>query len=345
MSLQDFPRYPLLFGPSPVHPLRAADRAPRRRRDLGQARGLQQRAGLRRQQDPQARVPRPGRARRRAPTPWCRSAAYQSNHTRQVAAVAAKLGLKARAGAGELGRLAGLRSTTGSATSCCRGSWAPTSGSTRPASASASSDSWEQALDDVRARGGTPYAIPAGASDHRLGGLGFANWAYEVAAAGAASSASSSTRSSSAPSPGRTHAGMIAGLRRPGPAAPGARHRRLGASSTRPATRWRSIARNTAELIGLGRDLRDDEITVLEGWAGDYYGIPVAVDARRDPADRPARGHDHRPGLRGQVDGRADRPGHAAARSPRTPPCCTPTSAASPRSTPTARSSRPEVTC
>ena len=31
-------------------------------------------------------------------------------------------------------------------------------------------------------RGGTPYAIPAGASDHPLGGLGFANWALEVAA-------------------------------------------------------------------------------------------------------------------------------------------------------------------
>ena len=35
------------------------------------------------------------------------------------------------------------------------------------------------------------------------------------------------------------------------------------------------IARHTAELIELGRDLRDDEITVLEGWAGDLYGIPV----------------------------------------------------------------------
>ena len=43
------------------------------------------------------------------------------------------------------------------------------------------------------------------------------------------------------------------------------------------------IARNTAELIELGRDLRDDEITVLEGWAGDYYGIPVqsTLDAIR----------------------------------------------------------------
>jgi len=35
------------------------------------------------------------------------------------------------------------------------------------------------------------------------------------------------------------------------------------------------IARDTAGLIGLGRELGADEITVLEGWAGDYYGIPV----------------------------------------------------------------------
>src|SRR5215211_5031587 len=42
-------------------------------------------------------------------------------------------------------------------------------------------ESWEQALADVEAGGGKPYAIPAGASDHPLGGLGFANWAAEVA--------------------------------------------------------------------------------------------------------------------------------------------------------------------
>jgi 1-aminocyclopropane-1-carboxylate deaminase len=35
------------------------------------------------------------------------------------------------------------------------------------------------------------------------------------------------------------------------------------------------IARATAELIELGRELREDEITVLAGWAGDCYGIPV----------------------------------------------------------------------
>ena len=37
---------------------------------------------------------------------------------------------------------------------------------------------------------------------------------------------------------------------------------------------WR-IATHTAELIGLGRELRDEEVAVLAGWAGDRYGVPV----------------------------------------------------------------------
>src|SRR4029079_17866263 len=42
--------------------------------------------------------------------------------------------------------------------------------------------SWQEALAPVEAPGATRYAIPAGASDHPLGGLGFARWADEVAA-------------------------------------------------------------------------------------------------------------------------------------------------------------------
>ena len=60
--------------------------------------------------------------------------------------------------------------------------------------------SWKQAIDEVE-QGGVPYPIPAGASDHRLGGLGFANWARRGAAPGGASSACSSTPSWSARSP------------------------------------------------------------------------------------------------------------------------------------------------
>jgi 1-aminocyclopropane-1-carboxylate deaminase len=59
----------------------------------------------------------------------------------------------------------------------------------------------------------------------------------------------------------------------------------IDASATLEKTRDQvaRIARHTAELIDLGRDVRDDEITVLEGWAGDYYGIPVqsTLDAIR----------------------------------------------------------------
>src|SRR5260370_29834503 len=40
--------------------------------------------------------------------------------------------------------------------------------------------SWEDALESVRAAGGKPYAIPAGCSDHPLGGLGFVGFAAEV---------------------------------------------------------------------------------------------------------------------------------------------------------------------
>jgi 1-aminocyclopropane-1-carboxylate deaminase len=59
----------------------------------------------------------------------------------------------------------------------------------------------------------------------------------------------------------------------------------IDASATLDKTREQvgRIARSTAALIGVERDLRDDEITVLEGWTGDLYGVPVqsTLDAIR----------------------------------------------------------------
>lgn len=74
---------------------------------------------------------------------------------------------------------------------------------------------------------------------------------------------------------GSTHAGMIAGF-----AAledlTGVQRRVLGidASATLAKTRDQvaRIARHTAALIELGRELRDDEITMLDGWTGELYG-------------------------------------------------------------------------
>ena len=66
--LEQFERYPLTFGPSPVQHLKRLTQhlAPGwRGRGVGQARGRQQRPGLRRQQGPQAGVHRPRRPRQR----------------------------------------------------------------------------------------------------------------------------------------------------------------------------------------------------------------------------------------------------------------------------------------
>jgi 1-aminocyclopropane-1-carboxylate deaminase len=204
----------------------------------------------------------------------------QSNHTRQVAAVAAHLGLKAvlvqeawvdwpdsvndRVGNIMLSRIMGAEVRLD------------------PAGFDIGiRDSWQQAMADVEARGGKPYGIPAGASEHRLGGLGFANWAYEVEQQEKELGIFFDTIVVCTVT-GSTHAGMIAGF------AGQERPRRvigIDASATLEKTRDQvaRIARNTAELIDLGRELRDDEITVLEGWAGDYYGIPVesTLDAIR----------------------------------------------------------------
>ena len=200
----------------------------------------------------------------------------QSNHTRQVAAVAAHLGMKAR---------------------LVQEKWVPWDDPvndkvgnillSRMMGADVRLDpsgfdigireSWEDAIREVEESGGTPYPIPAGASEHPLGGLGFANWAFEVAEQEKALGVHFDTIVVCTVT-GSTHAGMIAGF-----AAleeqTGVRRRVLGidASATLAKTtdQVARIARHTAELIELGRDLRDDEIQVLEGWAGDLYGIPV----------------------------------------------------------------------
>ena len=179
MNLDAFPREPLLFGPSPVHPL------DRLTAHLGGARLWAKR------DDCNSGLAYGGNKTRKleylvadALAKGCDTlvsiGGVQSNHTRQVAAVAAHLGLGCvlvqeswvdwpdvvydRVGNIQLSRIMGA--------------------DVRLVEAGFGigfKESWEQALADVEAAGGTPYAIPAGASDHELGGLGFARWAQEVA--------------------------------------------------------------------------------------------------------------------------------------------------------------------
>jgi 1-aminocyclopropane-1-carboxylate deaminase len=133
-------------------------------------------------------------------------------------------------------------------------------------------ESWERALRDVEASGGKPYAIPAGASDHPLGGLGFAGWATEVEAQERELGVFFDTIVVCSVT-GSTQAGMIAGF------AGQERERRvLGIDGSAKPGETREqvarIARATAELIGLGRDLREDEIVLDDRYHAGTYGIP-----------------------------------------------------------------------
>jgi 1-aminocyclopropane-1-carboxylate deaminase len=275
MKLPEFPRHPLTFGPSPVH------RLARLTEHLGGADVWAKR------EDVSSGLAYGGNKLRKleyiVPDVLASGAdtlvsigGVQSNHTRQVAAVAAHLGLKAR---------------------LVQEKWVPWDDPvndkvgnillSRMMGADVRLDpagfdigirqSWEDAIREVEEAGGTPYPIPAGASEHPLGGLGFANWAFELAEQEKALGVHFDTIVVCTVT-GSTHAGMVAGF-----AAleelTGVRRRVLGvdASATLEKTtdQVTRIAQHTAELIELGRDLRDDEVTVLEGWAGDLYGIPV----------------------------------------------------------------------
>ena len=107
VALDDFQRYPLVFGPSPAPPARAADRAPRRCAAVGQAGRRQLRPRLRRQQARKleylarrgacAGLRHAGLDRRRAVEPHAPGRRRRRPH-----------GTEMRARPGELGRLAGF---------------------------------------------------------------------------------------------------------------------------------------------------------------------------------------------------------------------------------------------
>jgi 1-aminocyclopropane-1-carboxylate deaminase len=282
-TLDDFPRYPLMFGPSPVHELT------RLSAHLGGAVRL-----WAKREDCNSGLAYGGNKIRKleylvadALAQGCDTlvsiGAVQSNHTRQVAAAAARAGLGCvllqeswvewpdavydRVGNILLSRLLGA--------------------DVRLVQAEFGigfKESWELALTEIEVRGGKPYAIPAGASDHPLGGLGFAGWAAEVAAQERDLGVFFDTIIVCSVT-GSTQAGMIAGF-----ALQDRPRKVIGIDGSAKPRETREqvarIARATAARIGLERELSEAEIVLDERYHAGTYGIPDerTLDAMRTAA-------------------------------------------------------------
>ncbi|WP_416965962.1 1-aminocyclopropane-1-carboxylate deaminase [Streptomyces sp. Agncl-13] len=274
MSLSSYDRYPFLFGPSPVHPLE------RLTAHLGGATMWAKR------EDCNSGVAYGGNKTRKleylvadALAQGCDTlvsiGGVQSNHTRQVAACAARAGLKCvliqeswvdwpdsvydKVGNILISRLAGADVRL-----------------VKAGFGIGFKESWELALREVEEGGGKPYAIPAGASDHPLGGLGFANWAHEVAQQEEELGVFFDTVVVCSVT-GSTQAGMVAGFRAIEEA--GGRERRvLGIdASAKPAETREQVARiaqGTAQLIGVKRELTLDDVELDDRYHAGIYGIP-----------------------------------------------------------------------
>ncbi|UTV98974.1 1-aminocyclopropane-1-carboxylate deaminase [Marinomonas rhizomae] len=270
MNLKKFERYPLTFGPTPIEKLqRLSDHLGNievyaKREDCNSGLAL----GGNKLRKLEYIVPD---AIASGADTLVSIGGVQSNHTRLVTATAAKIGMKCR---------------------LVQESWVPFEDAvydrvgnilmSRVMGADIDlvndgfdigiRESWKNAIEDVKAKGGIPYPIPAGASVHKYGGLGYVGFAEEV-------------REQEkelgfkfdyivvCTVTGSTHAGMAVGF-----AADGRSKNVIGidASGTPQQTRDQvlAIAKNTAELVELGREMTADDIVINEDYAYPAYGVP-----------------------------------------------------------------------
>lgn len=271
MNLAKFERYPLTFGPTPIEHL------PR----LSEAIGADVEIYAKRD-DCNSGLAMGGNKLRKleyiVPDALASNAdtlvsigGVQSNHTRMVAATAAKIGMKCVV---------------------IQESWVPHDDAvydrvgnilmTRLMGADSRlvdegfdigiRKSWEDAMQSVRDAGGKPYAIPAGASVHKYGGLGYVGFAEEVRAQEKEMGIRFDYFIVCCVT-GSTQGGMIVGF-----AADNRADKVIGIDGSgtpeQLRTQMRGIVDNTAELVELGREVRDDEIVINPDYAYPAYGVP-----------------------------------------------------------------------
>jgi len=195
----------------------------------------------------------------------------QSNHTRMVAAVAAKIGMKCR---------------------LVQEAWVPHEDAvydrvgnilmTRLMGADSRlveegfdigiRSSWEAAMQEVRDEGGIPYGIPAGASVHKFGCLGYVGFAEEVMTQEAELGFEFDYIIVCVVT-GSTQGGMIVGFK------PTDRAKRvigIDASGTIEQTRnqVREIVTKTVDLLELDEQITEQDIHINPDYAYPAYGVP-----------------------------------------------------------------------
>ena len=272
-GLQKYPRHQLTFGPSPIHPLKRLSAALGGKVDLWAKR-----------EDVNSGIAFGGNKTRKLEylIPQALAGGYthlvsiggvQSNHTRQVAAVAAHVGLKCvvvqekwvnhsepEEVYGSVGNIQMSRILGADVRLDDRGFDIGIR------------NSWKEAIESVEKEGGKPFPIPAGASEHELGGLGFVSWAEEVREQEAQLGFKFDYIVVCAVT-GSTQAGMIVGF-----AADGRAKRVVGidASAKPQQTKnqvWR-IARNTAAKVDLDKEITEDDVVLDTRFGGPEYGLP-----------------------------------------------------------------------
>lgn len=279
--LSSIPRAPLLLGPSPIHPLPriSADLAPSKNTTIYAKRD-----------DLNSAYAYGGNKTRKLEYLLADALAnsadtlvsiggVQSNHTRQVAAVAARSGLKVAlvqekwvdweddgyesVGNIQLSRLMGADIRLERE----EGFGIQHKGTVKGV------------LEEIEKSGGKPYYIPAGASDHPLGGLGFVRWAFEVRQQEREMGVEFGTIIVCAVT-GSTFAGMIAGFKLVEKLEPELAKKKvigIDGSATPEQTKAQvlRIARNTAVKIGLGEeDIAEEDVILDERYHAGTYGIP-----------------------------------------------------------------------
>lgn len=214
----------------------------------------------------------------------------QSNHCRQVAALGAKLGLKVIT----VHQKRGLEETEqwrrfgNQQLSRLMGSSAYFAGNA------------DDVLQKVRDSGGNPYFIPAGASRHPLGALGFVRWAFELEEQEKSMGVFFKTVIVSSHS-GATAAGMISGFKlssvlrqRKGEDVRQRKVVSIDADNRDPKVLRDiilGIAKNAALKIGLNPDtLTEDDVIVEDRFAAGAYANPDrgTLDALRMAASMDA---------------------------------------------------------